>query len=390
MHDRVLAVMQGRKPDRVPFCDRLELWRTALLRQGRLPAEFEGLTLLEAHRKVGMGQLKFVAPYDYCLHGVELTIEFNGEQVRHETDPVTSRWPVLEDLVQIDRPGMTTFNFTAPVGKISLRQAMLEEWVLWGENPYLQEHPVKEPEDFDTIRWIIEHLEVIPRFDRIYEAAAELGDFGFVVPRIDRSPFQEMLVELVGEVGTFYAMHDEPSRVQALLESIDAVRVTTAELLAGLDYPYVEFADGITGQMTNPKLFADYVVPALQHYTELYHGQGKKVGSHFDGDLKPLLGQLSDTGLDVIESVSPAPLTECTFDEMWEAVGGGPPLMWGVIPSPLLEERVPEEELRVFVDHVLEVVGDAPVILGISDMMLGNDMIERLEWIAERVESHAL
>ena len=32
MHDRVLAVTQGRKPDRVPFCDRLELWRTALLR----------------------------------------------------------------------------------------------------------------------------------------------------------------------------------------------------------------------------------------------------------------------------------------------------------------------------------------------------------------------
>ena len=329
MHDRVLAVMQGRKPDRIPFCDRLELWRTALIRQGRLPADFEGLSLIESHRKVGMGQLKFVAPYDYQLLGVELTISVDGQVVRREGDPVTSRWPVMEDLVQTERAGATEFELSTPVGSVSLRQVVSPEAVIWAENRYLAEHPIKEPEDFDTVCWIIDHLEVIPRFDRIRETEAELGDFGFVVPRIDRTPFQEMLVELLGEVSTFYALNDEPTRVHALLEAIDNVRVSSADLLSGLDFPYVEFADGITGHMTNPKLFAKYVIPQLQRYTEIYHSQGKKVGSHFDGDLKPLLGQLRDTGLDVIESVSPAPLTECTFDELWKSLGGGPPLMWG-------------------------------------------------------------
>ena len=390
MNERVLAVMQGRKPDRIPFCDRLQLWRTALIRQGRLPAEFQGLSLQECHRKAGMGELKFVAPYDYRLSGVEVAISFDGEEVRRERDPVTSRWPVMEDLVQIDRPGTTDFELITPVGRVALQQVMLPEWVLWGQNPYLKEHPIKTPDDFDTVRWIVDHLEVIPRFDRIRGAEIELGDMGFVVPRIDRTPFQEMLVELVGEVGMFYALNDEPSRVEALLESIDAVRVKTAGVLSGLDYPYVEFADGVTGHMTNPKLFANYVVPRLQHYTTLYHAQGKKVGSHFDGELKPLLSQLRDTGLDVIESVSPAPLTECTFDEMWEAVGGGSPLMWGVIPSPLLEERMDESELYQFIDHVLETVADAPIILGISDMMLGNNLIERLEWIARRIEDRVI
>ena len=102
VHDRVLAVIQGRKPDRIPFCDRLELWRTALVRQGRLPAKYEGLSLNDTQREVGMGQMKFVAPYDYRLVGAELTVRFNGELVRRETDPVTSRWPVLEDL-HVDR-----------------------------------------------------------------------------------------------------------------------------------------------------------------------------------------------------------------------------------------------------------------------------------------------
>lgn len=92
----------------------------------------------------------------------------------------------------------------------------------------------------------------------------------------------------------------------------------------------------------------------------------------------------------MIESILPAPLTECTFDELWESVGGGPPVMWGVIPSPLLEERAPEAELQGFVDHLLETVGDAPIILGVSDMVLGNNLIERVEWAARRIDEHVL
>jgi len=64
--------------------------------------------------------------------------------------------------------------------------------------------------------------------------------------------------------------------------------------------------------------------------------------------------------------------------------------MWGIIPSPLLEERSPEEELHEFVDHVLETVGDAPIILGVSDMVLGNNLIERVEWVARRIDGHVL
>jgi hypothetical protein len=90
----------------------------------------------------------------------------------------------------------------------------------------------------------------------------------------------------------------------------------------------------------------------------------------------------------VIESVSPAPLTQCTFDEMWEALHDERPYMWGVIPSPLLEERTPEDHLHKFVEHVLATVGSSPVILGISDMVLGNNLIDRVEWVARRIDEH--
>jgi hypothetical protein len=142
--------------------------------------------------------------------------------------------------------------------------------------------------------------------------------------------------------------------------------------------------------MTNPKLFAEHCLPHYQEYSELLHSQGRKMGSHTDGNLKSLLGLIRESELDVCESFSPSPLTECTFDQAWEAWCDGGPIMWGVIPSPLLEERTPEPEVHAFIDHVLETAGSDPIILGVSDMVLGNNLIDRVRYITDRVEDDIL
>ncbi len=390
IHDRVADVLEGRKPDRIPFCDRLELWHTALIRQGRLPSEFKGMSLTEVHRRVGIGQFVFVTPHDFVLRGVEMVTYVDDEEMKRERDPATARFPVFEDLVDTSRPGSTTFELITPVGSVRITQRMLPEAVKWGETCYLAENPIKGPEDDAVIEWIYGHFELVPRFDRIREAETAIGRDGYVVPRLDRIPFQEVLIDLMGEIATFYALADEPTRVHRLMQVMHERRIELSDLLEGLKVPYVEFGDNMTGHMTNPKLFAEYALPQYERYTDVYHRQGKKVGSHTDGELRPLLGLLRKSGLDVCESFSPSPLTECTFDEAWAAWRDGGPIMWGVIPSPLLEERTPEAELHAFVDHVLGTVGDAPVILGISDMVLGNNLIERVEWIARRIEEHVL
>ena len=142
--------------------------------------------------------------------------------------------------------------------------------------------------------------------------------------------------------------------------------------------------------MTNPRLFARYCLPDYQRYTGILHGQGRKVGSHTDGDVGPLLALLKESGLDVCESISPFPLTPCTFDEVWTAWRGGP-IIWGGIPSPLLEEdRTDEAAFREFVAHLLETVGAGPIILGVGDLVMGNNSIERVKYIAEQVETHEL
>ena len=105
------------------------------------------------------------------------------------------------------------------------------------------------------------------------------------------------------------------------------------------------------------------------------------MGSHLDGNLKNLVTLLAGCGLDVCESFTPAPLTDCTFEEAF-AIWENGPVIWGGIPSYYLEERVSEEEFLEFLENLLSMVAGRPVILGIADAVMTDSSIDRLRWIA--------
>jgi len=115
------------------------------------------------------------------------------------------------------------------------------------------------------------------------------------------------------------------------------------------------------------------------------HTQGKKVGSHTDGNVKPLLRLLAESGLDVCESFSPYPLTECRFEEAWAAWKSGP-VIWGGIPSPILEEGTRPDEFTTYIEALFAKI-DRPLILGVVDLFMRHNSIERLRQIAQELEN---
>ncbi|HEY5473166.1 MAG TPA: hypothetical protein VIK32_08245, partial [Candidatus Limnocylindrales bacterium] len=78
-----------------------------------------------------------------------------------------------------------------------------------------------------------------------------------------------------------------------------------------------------------------------------------------------------------------------TLEEAWHA-WRGKPIIWGGIPSPILEPATTEDQFRAYVDGLLDLVGAGPMILGVADMILCNNSIDRVAYIAERVEGQAL
>jgi hypothetical protein len=389
MYPLALAAMDRQQTGRLPFITRLETWYKAHTRTNSLPADYRGLSLDEVHQAVGVGRLRFMVPYALRLRGVEVRATRDGQEIYRAYEPEIENFPGMWDYVANDRPGITVSELVTPVGKLHLQHLLVQENVITGTDPYLKEHLIKDEADFHTVEYILERAEFVGHFDELVAEQKRLGLDAFVVPLVHRIPFQQVLLEYLGEAPLFYALHDNPRAVERLLDLLDEQLTVILKQLETLQVPYVEFPDNLHGMMTNPKLFQRYCLPHLQRYTGLLHAQGKRAGSHTDGDVKPLLKLLAMSGLDVCESVSPAPLTPATIEEIWDAWQAGP-VIWGAIPTPILEERTPEDEFRAYIERLLHLVGRGPIILGLVDLCMRHNSIERVKYIAARLQGQAL
>jgi len=389
MRKRVLAVLNGQKPDRHPFVDRLELWHKGLSHSGGLPSAYADLSLNDIHKQVGIGRLKFQSPYAVRLRGVEMTSTFDGEPYQTQSEPVVPRFPDVDSLVPQGKVGDTHIRLSTPVGALTVEYVMLEEMLATGARGYLAKHPITDDADYSVVEYILERIEFVPQYDHFRAIQTHVGEHGYVIPMMERIPFQQLLIDYFDSVDFFYALHDNPNAIDRLLTLLDHKVSGTIRHLADLDEPYVEIGDNLEGTMTNPKLFRQYSLPTYQRYTEMLHAQDKRVGSHTDGNLHSLLDLLPQTGLDVCESVAAAPLVPYPFAEIWQAWQNGP-IIWGGIPTLLLEPGIPVEETQAYVRGLLETVGDRPIIFGVSDMVLPVNDIERVAWIAKTIEAHPI
>jgi hypothetical protein len=385
IRERTLTVLRGDKPLRLPFVTRLETWYKSHLRTNTIPEYLQGLTLNQVHAAVGIGRLKFSAPFALRLRGVEIQASFNGERLYQEYEPLIENFPGMWDIVPTDRAGETVTEIITPHGQLILKHQLMPENVLTGTDPYLKHHLIQSEDDFRVVEFILEKTEFVPLYEKIAADVDEIGEHGLVVPLLYRIPFQQVLLEYLGEAPLFRALQHSSVQVQRLFDLLDQQTMEIIRKISLLDVPYVEFPDNLHGPMTSPRLFNNYCLPMYQKYCQALHSQGKKVGSHTDGDMRPLLNLINESGLDVCESFSPSPLTSCHFEDAWYAWEKGP-LIWGAIPSVILEEWVSEGDFTAYIQNMFAII-DRPIILGIVDLFMRHNAIERAASIAARIES---
>jgi len=386
INERVLAVLADEDQGRIPFIGRMDFWYKGLTYQNKLPGEYAGKDLQEIHRSIGFGRQEWLAPCAFKYRGLELVVYFEGQEIIHETDPEIAFFPDLWGIVPADQAGEFITELRTPVGKLVCAHRVTEASLRSGTTrPILIKPPVAEPGDFMVYEYLIERSEFVPYFERFSKKVEEVGGWGFLVPTLNRVPFQSVLIDVMGEIACFFGLYDYPEQLERLIKVIDLQTTELLENLAGFEYPYIEFVDNLEGMMTNPRLFQRFALPSYQKYSEIAHNQGKKLGSHTDGDLKNLVPLLANSGLDVCESFTPAPLTGCTLEEALNSWGEGP-LIWGGIPSYYLEERVPEDEFRNYVHDLLSLVKERPIILGVADAVMADNLLDRVAWISQQIE----
>ena len=104
-----------------------------------------------------------------------------------------------------------------------------------------------------------------------------------------------------------------------------------------------------------------------------------------DGDLSNLVDLIPRTGIDVVESFSPTPLSRLTFHKAWQA-WRDKVVIWGGLPSPIFEPHVSAKQFERYVTQVLTTAAnDGMLILGVADQAVRPTMWERIARVAELI-----
>jgi hypothetical protein len=359
--DQVLAILRGDRPDRVPWFGDLDYWATALIKRGQFPPDFKtSKSYIDWHRDLDVGfYLQGHNPYEERITncGVE---EWHDGNFRYRT-------------------------IETPYGTLKECWQWLETSFSEGHVEYL----VKDVQDLDAYRYLIENTEYSPDYSFAEKRNRQIGDMGVQVVYTPRTPFMHLLAMDCGitNLATIYAVDPEGlSETIALMSKKfrEAARITV-ECPADI----VMIPENLSSEMVGKGFFSMFMRDIQTEWAELIREAGKFSCIHMDGTLKGLLKQELDVGFSFIEACTPAPAGDVEIEEWNSYREGSETLMWGGIPGVYFTSKVSDTDFDAFIIRVLEVMTATPkYVLGVADQVPPDGLERRVRRVGELIAEH--
>jgi uroporphyrinogen-III decarboxylase len=268
MRERMLAVVQGREVDRIPF-----------VQYSDIAAPNDVIWDVIGRENMGLFKWTMVHRIDYpnCPEHRE-PIEANGLRGERTT-------------LETPKGTLTQEKFFDP----TLNTAATRK------------HFVTEPHEYEAILSYFQDGVVVEDLTRYNAALAELGDDGLPLTAVLRTPFQQMWVQWVNIQDMVLHMLDFPDIVDACFQELLRLQSEVFKIVAKADIPFINFPDNITAPLIGEPNFRKYCVPAYQELNAMLADRDIPAYCHMDGDLKPLWEAIGESGLRGIDSFSPPP-----------------------------------------------------------------------------------
>jgi len=290
--ERMLAVVRGEMPDRVPF---------AQYCGGGGPDE----EIWAAIGREKMGLLAWVRPH-----------RFENEKCTVETEP-------------IERDGLagTRSVMHTPAGELT--SVSLSEPVL--NSSHIAEHFVQTPADYRVLLEFLHDVNVVPDEGAVEAMAAKLGDDGLPHTCVARTPFQQLWVQWVSIENLCLHMVDEPELMDEVIGVLAEINRRAMRLAVDSPAPYIVFPDNVTAPIIGEQYFRKHCVPHYDELAAMLSDETRPVFVHMDGDLLPIADAIAGSGIRGMDSFSPPPDNDTSVAE---AIARWPGMrIWANFPS---------------------------------------------------------
>ena len=337
IRQRMMAVLRNTQPDQVPV---------AIYNRYHRSGEIE-----RTARNNGLGIMYFEPPVSLLAPPWHLHPGYLSE-VKGASFHVDFTW---EEGGQVE-----TRTYRTPVGSVSQR---IVKDPSYGSD-WISQHYIKAPQDYEVMRYIVESTVFQKRDAAIRQQISDLGEDGIVLGRVDRLPFQKLLIELAGPERLFIDLADNPGPVEELLEAMNFRLQEQFTLALESEAEVIWQPDNVTADMTNPRYFGKYLSPLYQRFGNACRQAGKVYAVHMDGRLAALKALVAASPIDVIESFSLGEMGgNITTAEALATWPGK--VLCPNFPASLAEDT--QEEIARYLKGVIADFGGHPFILQISE-----------------------
>ncbi len=276
--ERVLAVLRGEKPDKVPFTI-YECMIPQCAVERRLRAE--GMCIV--HRRVS--PLKSETP------------DCRGETFHYVED---------------GRPRVRTVIHT-PVGEVSTvaEPAGFTNWTL--------ERLFKGPDDYEVLRFWAGNKRLAADYDGWVRAEEWMGEDVILRAGVGSAPLHTIMIHWMGVETFAVEWLERRDEVLTLIEAMTAPLEQAYPLLADAPITHANMGGNEAPEVMGPERYRQYVLGHLNRCAEAFHAKGKLLGSHMDANNRAWSADIAGSGLDYIEAFTPAPDTDMTLAEALDA-----------------------------------------------------------------------
>ncbi|HUX22735.1 MAG TPA: uroporphyrinogen decarboxylase family protein [Spirochaetia bacterium] len=370
--ERFFAVLEGTATGRTPFFPDISTWFQASrlgvgteqpyfpgqyipddaeinLVKSRLTSEFTSLGYADFYRRFDWGLPAHV--YNWYEE------EYQGG-VEKEVDTAD---------------GHRTVTFHTPKGDLT-RTYKLDAEGTWSEYG----HMVKRLEDLEIVRSIVENTKWITHPERIERFLHETADFGVCDIVVFRSPFGKLIHEYMGFENVAYALFDDEPAVVDFMKFQETWDLRFIELAATMPGSIIIISDHADENLISPPWYRRYCVPFYQKACKIIHGAGKYASTHLDGNFKGYFDFIGESGFDLLDGCTPAPMFNYEPEELAATVrrvsqiradGGGPALnAYCGVPSGLFTFGVAHEQIADFGVRIADAFGGR-VIVNVGDIL---------------------
>ena len=378
--ERFFQILEGKRPKNIPFIPDITDWyngnhtpKGCAMKHGAgcyIPdnddiRNFDG-TIPEKYKKWSL--MDFYRNFDWCFHG-------------HIYDWYDTNYSGGIEEVRVDSKGEYDIELRFPNGKKLTRKYKLAVDGSWCPT----EHFAKNENELKLLMKAISAQSYVPKHDYVKSIIDEIGGQGQVDIELARSPFGKLIHEYFGLENTVYALMDYPDVIDEFLKLQEQKDLEIVQLACKDPARLICLADHADETLISPAWYKKYCIPYYKKVSDILHKHKKMISTHLDGNFKGFFNILGETGFDLLDGCTPAPMFNYEPEELAAAMPDDMYAFIGV-PATLFCQNVPTKEIFKMADRIMTAF-EGRGFINVGDILPPNGDIEQVIELGNYVKS---